>query len=118
MATGVTLVTADGKGPVTASNPMPVVSGGNAPPLIYQGNGSIPSVATWIDFPEPVTTVRIALSNGSANLYINWNGTAAVANSSCDVIWSGAADVYAGYPLTTICIIGASASGSYSIRAH
>ena len=114
-------VTLDG-GPqgdiITVHNPLPVVSGGNAPPLIYQGNGSIPSVATWIDFPEPVTTVRIALSNGSANLYINWNGTVAVANSSCDVIWSGAADVYAGYPLTTICIIGASASGTYSIRAH
>ena len=114
-------VTLDG-GPtgdiITVHNPLPVVSGGNAPPLIYQGNGLIPSVATWIDFPAPVTSIRIALSSGSANLYVSWNQTAAAANISCDIIWGGTTDVYAGYPLTAICIIGSAASGSYSIRAH
>jgi hypothetical protein len=104
--------------PISSTNPLPVVGGGVAAGSIYEGNGNIPSTATTITFGVLCSTVKISLSSGSANLYVNRTGIAATGTSADYIIYSGTSDVYNGRQLASISILGASASGTYSIEAY
>ena len=109
---------AQGPLPVNYINPLPVISGGVPAGSIYSSNASITNTPTTITFPLPCSTIDIATSSGAANLYVNYTGAAASGGSGDFIIFGGAAFTYAGNPLSSISILGASVSGTVTILAH
>lgn len=107
-----------GPTPVNYTNPLPIISGGVAAGQIYQSNANIAGTAATISFGTPCTTIDIATSSGAANLYINFTGVAATGGSGDFVLFGGAAFTYAGQALSSISILGATASGTVTILAH
>jgi hypothetical protein len=108
-----------GPTPVNYTNPLPVISGGQPAGSIYQTNGNISNSPVTITFTGGAcTTIVIATSSGAANLYYQLNGTAATGSTGDSILYGGAAYTYAGQALSSISILGATASGTYTITAH
>jgi hypothetical protein len=84
----------------------------------YLLNGTIPATATTITFTAASGNITISTSSGAAILYVNPTGTAATTGTGNFPLFGGGSYSYVGAPLSTISIIGASASGTYGIWAH
>lgn len=118
MKTQLELAAGIGPVPVNYTNPLPVISGGLPAGSIYSSNASITNSPITITFTTPCSTIDIATSSGAANLYINFSGIAASGGSGDFILFGGAAFTYAGQALSSISILGASATGTVTICAH
>jgi hypothetical protein len=119
--------------PASNSNPVPVTVTGGAgasvavtstvnPTGVAQANitnttAAIPASSTAVTLVAASTNITISTSPGAAILYVDYaNGTA---TSGDFAIYPGQSQTFTGVPaITTFKVIGASASGNYSVLAH
>lgn len=88
--------------------------------LMTETNGSIAATASTITFNAASTNIDIITSSGAALLYVNLvGGTASTSGGTSMIVYPNIPYKYVGQPsISSISIIGASASGTYSIVAH
>jgi hypothetical protein len=106
-------------GPVRVNylNPLPVIFGGVAQGSIFSQNGNIANSPLTINFGTPCSTFTLATAQGSANLYVNFSNVATGGTADL-IVFGGSSYTYQGQPIQNISILGASASGVYTIVAH
>jgi hypothetical protein len=92
-----------------------VISTGVTPAQETNRSASILSTDSMIMFNAPARTVTIKTSPGSAILYFNFSGVASSSNFAID---PGASYTYQGAARSSIHLIGASSTGTYSIHAY
>jgi len=103
------------------------MASGNADVILPQTQGpalmtcitaNIPATATTVMLLAPCTTITVITTLESSILYVQYNGTAATTSGSGIRLDPGRAYSYWGVPIQTISIIGAAASGTYSVFGH
>ena len=107
--------------PYAIANPnlgAPVSFAGLSAANLYANSGSIATTASTVTFTAPSTQFSIFTSPSAPTLYVNLTTTAAVGGAGNIPIFSGGTYNYAGAPISSVSIIGTSASGSWGIVAH
>lgn len=84
---------------------------------VYTVTGSIPNTSTTVTFTTPSNQITIGTTGSSAVLYVTFNGATATATAGL-MVNPGSYFTYQGPALASINIIGASATGSYTVIAH
>jgi hypothetical protein len=109
--------------PASASNPVPVGISSTVNPsgvalnLITNTTANIPNISTTVTLAAASSNVTISTASTSAVLYVDFTG--GTATSGDYAIQPGASITYCGIPaVSTFKIIGASATGTYSVFAH
>ena len=98
------------------NNPFNIQQPSVAAASITSTNGNVPNTATTVTFTAPSTHWSIVTSSGAANLYFTWTGSDAT-NSNA-ILYPGVIFNYNGPAVSAISILGASATGTYSVVAY
>ena len=105
-----------GNAVLSATNPIFIAPSGVAAASIVNTTTSIPNTDTAVALGISAKRIKIQLSSGSAIMYVDFaNGTA---TSGDYAIPAGGSVDYEGSAITSIHVLGASASGTYSILAY
>ena len=117
MATGVTLVTADGKGPVTASNPIGFSPAGTTAVNTTSINSSVGQTAVTTNLNAPSYNFIIENTHASQVLYFSLNGTAAT-TSNYGIVKGTSKQFSLAYPISSISFIASGSSSTFNLLAY
>jgi len=79
-------------------------------------NGSIPSSSTTVTLSGASSRITIWTSSDAANLYVNFNGSAATSSNA--IIYPNSSLTITTMPIKSFKILGASAAGTYNLVAY
>jgi hypothetical protein len=118
MATGVTLVTADGKGPIGPNNPLCVSSAGVSLVNTTSTNSSVGTTAATVNLQAPSFNLLITNTHASNILYVSFNGNAATTSSYGILKGATLGPLFFPNPVSTISLLGSGSSTTYNLLAY